>query len=74
MLDTSEMDRVITKLENLEDEELAVKLLKELNDRIKALGDLLMNRDGSLEHNVWKQKCDEAKEKVDEIIEQIDRL
>ena len=74
MIDTGEMDRVITKLETLDDEELAVQLFKELNDRTRALSDLVMNRDESLEHEVQKQKCDEAKEKVDELLEKIDRL
>lgn len=74
MLDTNELDRVITKLESLDDEELAVKLLKEFNDRTKALGELIMNKDENLDHEVWKQKCDEAKEKVEELLEKIDRL
>jgi len=74
MLDTNEMERVITKLETLEDEELAVKLLKELNDKTRALGELIMNKDQNLDHEVWKQKCDEAKEKVDELLEKIDRI
>ncbi len=74
MLDTDEMERVITKLETLEDEELAVQLLKELNDKTKALGDLIMNRDQELDNDIWKQKCDEAKEQVDELLEKIDRL
>jgi hypothetical protein len=52
MIDTGEMDRVITKLETLDDEELAVQLFKELNDRTRALSDLVMNRDESLEHEV----------------------
>jgi predicted transcriptional regulator len=74
MLDTGQMDQVIAKLESLEDEELAVKLLKEFNDRTKALGELIMNKDEALDHEEWKQKCDEAKEKVDELLERIDRL
>ena len=74
MLDTAQMDGVIAKLESLEDEELAVKLLKEFNDKTKILGELIMNKDDSFDHEEWKRKCDEAKEKVDELLERIDRL
>lgn len=74
MLDTKEIDRLISKLESLEDEDLAVKLLKEFNDKTKAFGELIMNKNEALDHDEWKNKCDEAKEKVDELLEKIDRL
>lgn len=74
MLDTSEMEKVMAKLESLEDQELAVSLLKEFNDATKRLGQLLMNLDPTLSHNEWKHKCDEAQKSVDEIVQKIVKI
>ena len=71
MLDNTEVEAVLAKLEELEDEELAVKLLKEFNEKTKHLGQLILNKDKSLDHEEWKQLCDEAKKDVDEILSRI---
>ena len=70
-LDNSEIDQVMEKLEELDDQELAVTLLKEFNDSTKELGQLIMNLDKSLSNDEWKEKCDLAKKKVDAVVEKI---
>ena len=74
LIDNSDMQAVLDKLENLEDEQLANELLKEFNDRTKVLGKLIMNLDKELSSDEWKQRCDEAKKSVDEILQQIKDL
>lgn len=74
MIDNSEIEKVLSKLENLEDEELAVKLLAEFNRRSSELGKLLVNRDQHLNHGEWKERCDNAKEKLEELIKRIESL
>lgn len=58
-------------LENMDDEVLSVKLLKQFNDHTKKLGTLLMNRDPNLSHAEWKVQCDDAKKEVDQIVSEI---
>ncbi len=70
-IDTSETQDIIDILEELSDQELAVKLLKEFNDRTKALGLLLMNKDKNISHEEWEKKCKDARFKVDEILHEI---
>jgi hypothetical protein len=65
---------VMGKLETLEDEVLAAKLLAELTQKNKNLGKLLLNTDKSLSHTEWKKLCDQAKNDVDEIITRIEKL
>jgi divalent metal cation (Fe/Co/Zn/Cd) transporter len=74
LLDNSEMQEVLDKLENLEDEQLANDLLREFNDRTKVLGQLIMNLDKNLSSEEWKEKCDAAKKDVDEILQKIKDL
>ena len=74
LIDNSEMQEVLDKLENLEDEELANELLRQFNDRTKILGQLIMNLDKSLTDEEWKTRCDEAKKSVDEILQKIKDL
>ncbi|MCR9203008.1 MAG: hypothetical protein NXH75_00410 [Halobacteriovoraceae bacterium] len=71
MIDNTEVEQVLAKLESLEDEALAVQLLREFNDSTKELGVLLMNKDQSLDHEEWKKHCDEAKDKVEGIVKKI---
>lgn len=71
MIDNSDIERILEKLENLEDEELAVSLLKEFNRSSSELGRLLLNLDNSLTHAEWKNRCDQAKLALDEIIKKI---
>ncbi len=74
MIDNSEIEEVMEILESLEDETLAVSLLQEFNEKTKALGQLVMNMDKSLEHDEWKENCDQAKKDVEEIIKKIKDL
>lgn len=74
LIDNSEMQEVLDKLENLEDEQLANQLLKEFNDRTKVLGQLIMNLDKNLTSDEWKARCDEAKKQVDETLQKIKDL
>lgn len=74
MIDNSEIERILNILENLEDEELAVKLLREFNRTSSELGKLLLNQDPSLSHAEWKDRCDDAQERLDAIVKKINAL
>lgn len=71
MIDTGEMTRVMEKLEGLEDEALAVKLLAEFNEKTSQLGLLIRNLDPNLDHSEWKRSCDKATKDVEDIIAKI---
>lgn len=74
MLDNQDINEILEKLENLEDEELAVELLREFNLSSKALGKLLLNLDKTLSHDEWKKQCDEAQERVNAVVSRIHDL
>jgi hypothetical protein len=74
MIDNTEVEEIMNKLETLEDEALAVSLLREFNDKTKALGQLVMNLDAKLDNEEWKQQCDKAKKEVEEIVAKIRAL
>jgi hypothetical protein len=74
MLDNQDINTILEKLENLEDEELAVELLKEFNSASKDLGKLLLNLDKSLPHEEWKKQCDEAQSRVSAVVSRIHDL
>ena len=74
MLDNQEINNILEILENLEDEELAVELLREFNLASKALGKLLLNLDKSLPHEEWKKQCDDAQKRVDAVVSRIHDL
>ncbi|OFZ27550.1 MAG: hypothetical protein A2381_18785 [Bdellovibrionales bacterium RIFOXYB1_FULL_37_110] len=74
IIDNQEIDLIMEKLESLEDEKLAVLLLKEFNDATGNYGKLLMNKDLSLTHEEWKKNCDQAQSKVDRIVKKIMNL
>lgn len=74
ILDTQEMDRVLSKLESMDDEELAVKMLREFNDLTAQLGKLINNRDSSLETEAWKKMCDDAQTKIDNFLERLENV
>ena len=74
MFDNKDVNRILEKLENLEDEALAVELLREFNQASKKLGKLLLNQDSSLSHEAWKLQCDYAQNAVDEIVARIENL
>jgi hypothetical protein len=74
MLDNLEINEILEKLETLEDEELAVELLKEFNDSSKHLGKLILNLDKSLSHDAWKKECDQARARLDAVVKRINDL
>jgi uncharacterized coiled-coil DUF342 family protein len=74
MFDNSEHQELLKILENMEDEDLAVELLKQLSDLSGLLGRKIVNKDESLKNDVWKKECDEIKVKLDEIVEKIKNL
>lgn len=74
MLDNIDLESLMGKLEDLEDEELGVELLKELNDATSSYGKLLLNQNQNLPHKQWKQDCDKGKVRVDNIIKRIQNL
>ena len=74
MLDNKEINELLEILENLDDEELAVELLKEFNSSSKDLGKLLLNLDKGLEHNDWKLECEVAQKRLDRVIARIHNL
>tara|TARA_R110000868_G_scaffold129349_2_gene338011 strand:- start:1434 stop:1658 length:225 start_codon:yes stop_codon:yes gene_type:complete len=71
VFDNSEIEELLTKLENMEDELAAAQLLGEFNSKSKVLGQLLMNTDQTLSNEQWKQQCDLAKKELDLVLEKI---
>lgn len=74
MINNEEMNELMQKLESLEDQTLATKLLSELSEKTKALGKLVMNLNPGLGHAQWKAQCDLAREEVELIIKKIQAL
>lgn len=74
MLDNQEINVLLEILENLDDEELAVELLKEFNSSSKDLGKLLLNLDKTLAHDEWKSQCDVAQKRLDDVVARIHNL
>lgn len=74
MIDSSETTKILKKLEQLEDEKLTVELLQEFNAATKEMGQLIINKDENLSHDKWKELCDEAKKRVDEVVKKIQEL
>lgn len=74
MLDNHEVNRILEKLENLDDETLAVELLREFNSASGKLGKLLLNLDKSLAHDEWKALCDKAQKDLDLVVKKINDL
>jgi dsDNA-specific endonuclease/ATPase MutS2 len=71
LIDNQEVNEVMEILENMEDEALAVELLKQFNEKTKKLGQLITNRYTTLDHANWKVECDDAKKEVDDLIKKI---
>lgn len=74
MLDNREVNAILEKLENLDDEAMAVNLLKEFNLASSRLGKLLLNLDNSLSHDEWKVECDRAQDELDRIVKKINDI
>ena len=73
-IENVEIDKIMEKLELIEDEQLAVSLLKEFNDKTKVLGQLITNRDPNLSHSDWEKLCANAKKDVDTIVKKIEEI
>lgn len=71
MIDNKELEELMSILENLEDEQLAVVLLRDFNLATKQLGLLAINRDPGLSHQEWKEQCEEAQKNVDNMVSKI---
>jgi DNA-directed RNA polymerase specialized sigma24 family protein len=74
MIDNSELDEILAKLESLEDEEKAVVLLQDFNKYSSELGKLLLNLDKSLSNEEWKRQCEDAKNRLEKVIKEIKQL
>jgi hypothetical protein len=71
MIDNSEINKILTILEEMEDEQKAAHLLSVFNRKTKKLGELVLNKEQNLDHTEWKKMCDNAKVEVDNIISEI---
>ena len=74
MIDNHELEQIMDKLENLEDEKLAATLLSEFNDASKVVGQLALNLDQSLSNEEWKIKIDDAQARLEAVLKELDRL
>lgn len=70
-VDNTETLQVLEKLENLDDQDMAILFLKKLNDKTSELGKYIMNRDHSIDHGTWKLRCDQLQTEVDMIVTEI---
>jgi len=73
-IENVELDQIMEKLELIEDEQLAVTLLKEFNEKTKLLGQLITNRDPNLSHSEWERLCSDAKKNVDNVVKKIEEV
>ena len=71
MIDNHEIDEILNILEDLEDEVLSAKLLKEFNDCSARLGKLILNTDKKLSHKEWKNLCDQAQKNLNDVVKEI---
>lgn len=74
MLDNHEINLILEKLENMDDEELAVKLLSEFNKLTAAHGKLILNLDKNLSHEEWKNKCDKSSLEIKNLVNKIKNI
>ena len=69
-----EISLILEKLENCSDEPRACKLLSDFQIAHQKMGEILLNLDSNVDHEEWKKECDAAKQKVDDIVKQIQLL
>lgn len=74
MIDNREINEILEILETLEDEQLAVMLLKSFNQLTSEHGKLILNKDNSLSHEEWKKRCDALENEIDLLVEKIRNL
>ncbi|MCB9061109.1 MAG: hypothetical protein H6622_06280 [Halobacteriovoraceae bacterium] len=68
MIDTADNDEIMAILEEMEDQQEAVRLLRNLNDLSRELGTLIFNVDPNLKNSEWKSKCDQLRMKIDDLV------
>ena len=71
LLENSDLENILDILENMNDEILAAELLSEFNDATSQHGKLILNMEEGFSHEDWKKECDQAVNRVKEIIEKI---
>lgn len=71
MIENTELDKIMTILESLEDEELAVTMLRKFNEKSSNAGKLILNHDQNLDNDLWKKQCDEAQKELNEVVREI---
>lgn len=71
LIHNKEIVELMEILENMADEELSVELLKNFGELSRDWGRLMLNQDPNLTHQEWKLQCDEAKNKLEQLIAKI---
>ena len=71
MIDNQEYQELTLILEELEDEQLAVQLLRELSLASSELGKKVLNLDEKLSHEQWEKDCNRLKDQLNEIVAKI---
>ena len=74
MLDTTEMERVLSLIESLPDNEVSIKFLKEFSEKHKNFSKILFDKNPELSHDEWKQKCTQAKLEIDEFLSRLESM
>lgn len=73
-VENNDLNEIMEILERLDNEKLAVELLKEFNDKTKAHGQLLLNMNANLTNDEWKDQCDKARKEVESVVSKIKSL
>jgi hypothetical protein len=60
MLANEELEEIMLILEEMEDEQLSIELLKQFSESSAHYGRLMLNLDESLSHAEWKKRTDQA--------------
>ena len=68
LIKNDEINDILDVLEKMEDEVMAVSLLKEFNDKTKKLGKLITNKEENVGHAEWKVRCDDLKKEIDDLV------
>ena len=74
MIDNNEMERVLNLIENLPDNDLSIKLLKEFSEKHKNFSKSLFDKNPEISHDEWKQKCTQAKLEIDNFLSRLESL
>ncbi|EQC49181.1 hypothetical protein M899_0742 [Bacteriovorax sp. BSW11_IV] len=73
-VENNDLNEIMLILEELDDEKLAVELLKEFNDKTKVHGQLILDMNSNLDNEEWKVKCDKARQDVEAVVQRIKSL